>query len=82
MKRRKKLSLQISRASLTHRIGHEGGLFEDEYSFPGTTGLTVYDASGQRIARWEALEGVTDDEFLEAMEALLARKQVSRIRLT
>lgn len=59
----------------------ESGVFEDVDGFPGTTVLNLYNSAGKRIGRWEAVAGVTDDEFMDALEALLARREPHR-RLT
>ena len=56
----------------------ESGVFEDEYALAGTQAFNLYGASGKRLGRWEAVAGVTDEEFLDAMEALLARTEPHR----
>ena len=50
-----------------------GGLFSDEYAFPGTQVINGYLADKTRLFRWEGREGVFDGELHNAFEALLVR---------
>lgn len=56
----------------------ERGVFEDVDAFPGTMVLNLYNSAGTRIGRWEAAAGVTDETFMDAMEALLDRRDPHR----
>ncbi len=58
----------------------ERGVFHDIDALEGTEGFNVYGSNGKRIGRWEAVRGVTDDELLDAFEALLERRE-PRLRL-
>lgn len=59
----------------------ERGVFEDEYALAGTEAHNVYGPDGERLGRWEAVAGVTDDELLDAFEALLERREVHPLRI-
>lgn len=59
----------------------ERGVFHDIDALEGTEGFNVYGSNGKRLGRWEAVRGVTDDELLDAFEALLERRG-PRLRLT
>ena len=54
-------------------IREDGGLFSDEYAFPGTQVINGYLADGTRLFRWEGREGVFDEELLGALRALIVR---------
>ena len=59
----------------------ERGVFQDEYALAGTEAHNVYGLDGKRIGRWEAVEGVTDDQLLDAFEELLERRESHRLRI-
>lgn len=62
-KRGKSPKLEIVSASESEP---QVGVFEDLDAFAGTYVLNVYDASGRRIGRWEAIAGKTDDPLCDA----------------
>ncbi len=59
------------------------GVFEDVEALAGTYVLNLYNDAGRRVGRWEAVEGITDTEMVNALWDFLGRLSLSRApRLT
>ena len=59
----------------------EGGIFRDVDALEGTERFNLYHSDGTRLGTWEAVEGVTDDEFLRALAVFLDRKDSPKLRM-
>lgn len=53
----------------------ERGVFCDIDALSGTEAFNIYDSTGRRLGRWEAVQGVTDENLLDAFDALLERRE-------
>ena len=56
----------------------QAGVYEDLEALAGTYVLTLYDADGRRIGRWEAIAGVTDENLCVAFEEFIERRSPAR----
>lgn len=62
------------RATNPHGEG-ERGVFQDIEPLEGTEAFNIYGSNGKRLGRWEAVQGVTDDQLLDAFEEMLVRRE-------